>query len=145
MKYLKETRFAFRLAGATALPNNGLFFALGGGQLLSRLRSQPAPGQHELGRQRRMAFARGSKRLNWDFCDHVVGVRNIYVARFTTSATAYVNNHSYGPVAHAVGAGLRVDVAWLGLIERTMLRFDVAKTVNDSTPFQFWVGVSHPF
>jgi hypothetical protein len=44
-----------------------------------------------------------------------------------------------------VGLGLRVDVAWLGLIERTMLRLDVAKTINSNAPVQFWIGVQHPF
>jgi hypothetical protein len=49
------------------------------------------------------------------------------------------------PIAHAVGLGLRVDVAWLALIERTTFRFDVAKTVNSSAPVQFWFGITHPF
>jgi len=48
-------------------------------------------------------------------------------------------------VAHALGVGLRLDVAWFGLIERTMLRFDAAKTINDSSPWQFWFGIQHPF
>jgi hypothetical protein len=48
-------------------------------------------------------------------------------------------------VAHAVGGGLRLDVAWFSFIERTILRFDVAKTVNADTPLQFWFGVQHPF
>jgi hypothetical protein len=33
----------------------------------------------------------------------------------------------------------------LGLIERTTLRFDNAKTVNGSYPLQFWFGIQHPF
>ena len=36
-------------------------------------------------------------------------------------------------------------LAWFGLIERTMLRVDVAKTVNSSAPVQVWVGVTHAF
>ena len=144
MSYLKETRIAMRLAGAAALPNSGLFFALGGANyfrgydLTQRQGSMNWVGSLEW----RLPVATG---LNWDFCDHVMGVRGIFLAPFYDVGDAYVNSHSYGPVAHAVGAGLRVDVSWLGLIERTMLRLDVAKTVNDSTPFQFWVGLSHPF
>jgi hypothetical protein len=36
-------------------------------------------------------------------------------------------------------------VIWLGLIERTTLRVDVAKTINVNAPWQVWVGVQHPF
>jgi hypothetical protein len=44
-----------------------------------------------------------------------------------------------------LGAGLRVDIAWFSMIERTTIRFDVAKTLNSSAPVQFWFGVQHPF
>jgi hypothetical protein len=81
----------------------------------------------------------------WDVCDHIAGVRNVYLAPFYDAGNAYLNGHELGPVAHAFGVGLRVDVTWLGLIERTMLRFDVAKTVNTSAPWQFWFGITHPF
>ena len=83
--------------------------------------------------------------LNWDFCDHVAGVRSIWVAPFYDVGNAYLQGHATGPVAHAPGLGLRFDVAWLGLIERTTLRFDVAKTVNSPAPLQFWFGITQPF
>ena len=41
--------------------------------------------------------------------------------------------------------GLRLDVAWFSFIERTMVRFDVAKTINADAPVQFWFGVQHAF
>jgi hypothetical protein len=59
--------------------------------------------------------------------------------------SAYVAGKQIGDVAHAVGAGLRLDVAWFSFVERTILRLDVAKTVNDGTPVQVWLGVQHPF
>ena len=43
------------------------------------------------------------------------------------------------------GAGLRFDVAWFSFVERTTLRFDLAKTVNADTAVQFWLSVGHPF
>jgi hypothetical protein len=48
-------------------------------------------------------------------------------------------------VAHAAGAGLGLDVVWLGLIERTMLRVDFAKALNTNTPMQIWFRIEHPF
>jgi hypothetical protein len=71
--------------------------------------------------------------------------RNIYLAPFYDVGNCYVNGHELGTNAHAVGAGLRVDVTWLGMIERTTLRFDIAKTVNGNYPVQFWFGIQHPF
>ena len=50
-----------------------------------------------------------------------------------------------GQVAHALGAGVRLDVAVFSFIERATLRLDAAKTLNDNTPFQFWFGLQHAF
>src|SRR5262249_18772849 len=135
--WLRETRWAFRLGGAAALPLSGEFFALGGGDQFRGFDQQQRQGS--------LVWV-GSvewrvpiyKDVCWDFCDHVGGVRNVYFAPFYDVGDCYVNHQSYGPVAHAFGAGLRIDVAWLGLIERTILRFDVAKTINVNSPVQFW-------
>jgi hypothetical protein len=144
LDYLRQTRFAFRLWGAAASPSNGEFYSLGGGEYFR--------GYDLRERQGNIAWT-GSvewrlpvvQDVCWDFCDHIGGVRNIYLAPFYDVGNAYLRGHALGDTAHAVGLGLRIDVSWLGLIERTMLRFDVAKTVNDSTPWQFWFGIQHPF
>jgi hemolysin activation/secretion protein len=139
-----DTRWAARLFGAAALPDDGLFFALGGGErfrgfdLSQRQGSLAWVGSLEW----RIPLLRG---LEWDVCDHVAGLRNVYVATFYDVGDIYVNGQSVGPVAHALGAGLRVDVAWFGLIERTVLRFDAAKAINAGTPWQFWFGIMQPF
>ena len=83
--------------------------------------------------------------LSIDCIDHVAGIRNIYLAPFYDVGNAYLSGQPLGNLAHAVGAGLRVDVTWLGLIDRTMIRFDIAKTVNGNYPVQFWFGIQHPF
>lgn len=80
-----------------------------------------------------------------DLRDNIAGVRNVYLAPFYDVGNAYVNGHEIGDIAQAVGLGLRVDVQWLGMIERTMLRFDVAKSLSGDTPTQFWFGLQHPF
>ena len=85
------------------------------------------------------------KGLDYEFCDNVGNVKNVYIAPFYDVGNAYLENHQLGSVAHAAGVGVRIDVGWLGLIERTTLRFDVAKTLNSSAPAQFWFGITHPF
>jgi hypothetical protein len=140
--YLRETRWAFRFGGGAALPDDGLFYSLGGGEYFrgydtrARLGSSFWIGSVEW----RMPIA---KNLEWDYVDRILGVRHIYVAPFYDVGDTYIHSQSQG-VAHAVGVGLRVDLAWFGLIERSMLRFDLAKSLDDS-PVQFWFGVSHPF
>jgi hemolysin activation/secretion protein len=141
---LSQTRLAARIYGAAGLPNNGEYFTLGGGDLFRGF---------DLSQRQGSVVWVGSlewrvpiiQRVTWDCCDHFVGVRNIGVAAFYDVGDAYVRGHSMGPVAHALGAGLRVDLAWISLIERTTLRFDVAQTINSSSPVQFWFGVRVPF
>jgi hypothetical protein len=50
-----------------------------------------------------------------------------------------------GNIAEAVGAGLRLDLAWFTFVERTIFRLDMAKAVNVGTPMQFWMAIEHPF
>jgi len=141
---LAQTHLAARIYGAAGLPSRGQYYALGGGDLFR--------GFDLSERQGSLVWV-GSlewrvpviQRVTWDCCDHFMGVRNVSLAPSYDVGDAYVRGHSMGPVAHALGAGLRVDVAWLSLIERTTLRFDVAQTVNSSSPVQFWFGARVPF
>ena len=86
-----------------------------------------------------------AKEVHWDVCDHVFGARNLYGAMFYDIGDAYTRGHAVGPIAHALGAGIRMDLAIFGFVERSTLRFDVAKTVNADSPLQFWLGIQHPF
>ncbi len=87
------------------------------------------------------------KRVEIDAVDHFVGLRNVYLATFYDVGNTYVNGKEVGPVAHALGAGLRLDVSWLRELRRSTLtlRLDVAKSVNTNTGVQVWVGINHPF
>jgi hypothetical protein len=144
LAWLADTRLAFRVYAATGLPTRGEFFTMGGDQLFrgfdqaERQGSTVWVGSVEW----RVPLAKG---LTVDTADHIVGLRNVYGAFFYDVGDAYTNGHSVGPVAHALGAGLRFDVSWFSFVERTVLRFDVAKTVNVDTPVQFLFGVQHPF
>jgi hypothetical protein len=144
LEYLADTRVAARLYGAIGLPTQGEFFTLGGGSLFRGYdQSQRQGSAVWVGSlEWRLPLAKG---LHVDCCDHILGLRNVYGAAFYDIGDAYTLNHSVGPVAHAVGGGLRFDVAWFGFVERTTLRVDVAKTVNDNTPLQVWFGVQYPF
>jgi hypothetical protein len=144
LRWLGDSRLAFRAYGAAAQPDDARVFTLGGGALFR--------GYDLSQRQGSMAWVASAEwriplvqRVNLDLLDHAVGVRNVYGAPFYDVGDAYLNGKESGPIAHAVGAGLRIDVAWFSLIERTIVRFDVAKTVNDNTPLQFWFGLDHPF
>lgn len=141
---LADTKLAVRLYGAAGLPDQGEYFTMGGAELFRGfdLKERQGNAVWIASLEWRIPIVR---HVNWDVCDHVAGIRNIYVAPFYDVGDTYLLNHSLGPVAHAVGAGLRVDVAWLSLIERTNLRFDFAKAVNTTAPWQFWFGIQVPF
>jgi hypothetical protein len=141
---LSQTRLAYRAYAAGGLPNDGEYFALGGSQLFRGY--DPRERQGSLiwigSVEWRVPLVQD---VEWDYFDHVAGIRNLYAAAFYDVGDAYVTGHSMGPVAHAVGMGLRLDVAWLSFVERSTLRFDVAKTINGNAPLQFWFGVQAPF
>jgi hemolysin activation/secretion protein len=141
---LADTRLAVRGVAMGAWPDRGNFYALGGGTLFrgfdlaERQGSFLWVGNVEL----RLPLFRD---VEWDALDHTVGARNVWLATFYDVGAIYADGRSVQGVAHALGAGLRVDTAIFSFIERATLRFDVGKTLNAPTPFQFWFGVQHAF
>jgi hypothetical protein len=142
--WVPDTRLAGRVYGAAALPENAQVLSLGGGELFRGFDLSERQGNLVwiASLEWRVPLATG---LEWDCCDHVVGLRNVWGAAFYDVGDCYLESHSFGPVAHAVGLSLRLDIAWFSLIERTMIRFDIAKTVGSAAPVQFWFGLRHPF
>lgn len=142
---LRLARVAGRVVAMGALPDKGQFFALGGGTLFrgydlaQRQGSAMWVGNLEL----RVPIVRN---VEWDCLDHCVGVRNVWTVAFYDVGDVYANGRSVGGrVAHAVGGGLRVDMAVFSFIERATLRLDAAKVLNDSTGWQAWFGISQAF
>jgi hypothetical protein len=141
---LSNVRFAARVVAMGAWPDEGQFYALGGGTLFrgfdlaERQGSALWVGNAEL----RWPLVRD---VEWDILDHCIGARNLWLATFYDAGGIYANGRIVGDVAHALGVGLRVDVAIFSFIERATLRFDVAKTINAATPWQFWFGIQHAF
>ncbi len=142
--WVAKTRFAVRALAAWGSPDEARLFGLGGDMQFR--------GFDLAERQGRLMWV-GSvewrvpelQRVDLDAADHFLRLKNVYLAPFYDAGDIYVNGKSMGPVAHAVGLGFRFDVAWFSFLERTMLRLDVAKTVNVKAPVQFWVGLQHPF
>jgi hypothetical protein len=142
--WLSQTRFAFRLYGAAALPEQGQFFSLGGDAMFRGFDMRERQGS---------AVWVGS--VEWRVpllhdcqlgcCDHAVGLKQVLLTPFYDAGSACLGRHTVGGVAHALGMGLRFDVGWVSFLERTILRVDVAKTVNEDTPVQLWLGIQHPF
>jgi hypothetical protein len=142
--WLSHVKLAGRVSGAVASPQQGQFFALGGGTIFRGF---------DLAERQGNAYwaASAEARLpvlidvRYDICDRLIGLRNLYVAPFYDAGEIYANGDSVGGVAHAVGVGLRAEVVVFSIMERAVLRLDAAKTVNAATPVQFWIGFSHPF
>jgi hypothetical protein len=144
LRWLGDTRWAVRGYGGTAYPSRGEFYTMGGGELFRGFDLAQRQGSTVwvASAEWRVPLATG---LTWDTCDHAIGLRNIYGALFYDVGNVYVQGHQEGSIAHAIGTGLRLDVSWFSFVERTTLRFDIAKTVNAATPIQVWFGVGVPF
>ncbi len=142
---LSDTHFAFRAYGAAGLPTQGQLFTLGGNQAFR--------GFDLAERQGNLAWVTSVewrvpviKDVEWDVLDHVVGLRNMYLAPFYDAGEMFSSGKVVGGnVAHALGLGLRVDLSWFSFLERTTFRVDVAKTINAPTPTQFWFNIMNPF
>ncbi|WP_168219280.1 M1 family aminopeptidase [Limnoglobus roseus] len=141
---LGQSRLAVRVVTEGAFPDRGQFFALGGSTLFRGydLAERQGSALWVANAELRVPLARD---VTWDVLDHVAGARNVWLAGFYDVGGVYSNGRVVKNVAHALGAGIRVDTALFSFIERVTLRFDVAKTINDNTPFQFWFGVQHAF
>jgi hypothetical protein len=144
LHWVPDSLLAGRVYGAAALPNNAQILSLGGGDHFRGFNLSERQGSVVwlASLEWRVPLATD---LTWDQFDHIAGIRNIYGAAFYDIGDAYLENRSLGPVAHAVGLGLHMDVAWFSLIERTVFRFEVAKAVGTNAPVQFWFGVRTAF
>ena len=143
--YLSHVKVAAQGVVQGALPARGQYFALGG--------STQFRGFDLAERQGSLLWTANAevrvpvvREVRWDVADHVAGVRNVQIAGFYDVGAVYTDGNVVGGgAAHALGLGLRVDLAFFSFIERAVVRFDAAKTINAATPWQVWFGVQQPF
>lgn len=142
--FLSQTRLAMRGAFAAGWPNEGLYYALGGSTLFRGFDLSERQGSSfwVFNFEWRVPVIRN---VEYDVCDHLVGLRGVQLAAFYDVGGMYANGQQVGPVAHAIGGGIRCDLAAFSFIERLMIRIDVAKTLNEASPVQVWFGVMQPF
>ncbi|HTU91773.1 MAG TPA: M1 family metallopeptidase [Gemmataceae bacterium] len=144
LHWFSQSRLAFRIFGGTAMPGRGEFFSMGGSMyfrgfdLAQRQGSSVWVGSVEW----RVPAARN---LHLNFLDHVMTLHGIDVVPFSDVGNTYISGRQVAPTAVDGGLSLRFDVSWFSFVERTLLRFDVAKTLDASTGTQFWFGVGVPF
>ncbi|HKB39689.1 MAG TPA: hypothetical protein VKD72_24850, partial [Gemmataceae bacterium] len=85
------------------------------------------------------------REVDLDVADRIMRLKNVYVAPFLDVGDMYLDRHSLGPVAYAVGVGIRLDVAFFSFLERATIRFDIAQAIDSNLGPQFWFGVQQPF
>ena len=142
--YFSGSKWAFRVWGGKGFPTNGYFFQLGGSNMVRGLPRDALEG--DMGWVGNIEWRLPLwKQADVDFLYRVGVMENLYAAVFYDVGEIYLNNNSNGGVVHSFGAGLRFDLSWLGFIERTTIRLDVAKAVNQNEPVQFWFGLQHAF
>ncbi|MFM7148566.1 MAG: M1 family aminopeptidase, partial [Gemmataceae bacterium] len=140
-EWLSETRLAFRAYGAAASPSRGEFFSMGGSELFRGF---------DLAQRQGSTVWVGSvewripilRRCRWDCLDHLASMRNLQTALFYDVGEAYIGGEPIARIAQGVGVGLRFDVTWFSVVERTMLRVDLAQAIQAGTGYQIWLGVN---
>ncbi len=142
--YFSRVTAAGRVVAMGAVPDQGQFFALGGGTLFRGFDLAERQGSFLWVANSELRFPI-VKDARWNVLDDLVGGRGLTAAAFYDVGAVYADGRVVGGVAHAIGGGLRLDLAFFSFIERATVRFDVGKTLNAASPFQFWFGVQHPF
>jgi hypothetical protein len=142
--WFSDVKLALRAYGGIGFPKNGRLFTLGGSMLFR--------GFDEAERQGSCMWVGSAElrlpvcpNLDWDFLDRMVRLENIYLAPFYDVGDIYANHHSVGPLANALGVGLRLDLSFFRFLERATLRFDVAQAIDANTGPQFWFGLQNAF
>jgi hypothetical protein len=144
LHWLGQSRLACRIFGGTAMPGRGQFFSMGGSMyfrgfdLAQRQGSSVWVGSVEW----RIPVAHD---LRASFCDHIMTLYGVDLVPFSDVGDAYVSGRQVAPIVYDAGLSLRFDVSWFSFVERTLLRFDFAKTLNANTGTQFWFNVGVPF
>jgi Peptidase family M1 domain len=139
-----DVTVAFRAGGAVGLPKNGRLFPLGGNMwfrgfdVFERQGSCLWLGSVEV----RIPIHR---EVDFDVADRLVRLRSFAIAPFYDVGDIYIAGGSLGPVAHAVGIGLRWQVDFFSFLERATIRLDIAKAIGTNTSVQYWFGVQQPF
>jgi hypothetical protein len=141
----EHVRLAVRGVSQFATPREGQFFALGGGTLYRGFDLAERQGSFLWVANVEVRWPLAYN-VQWDALDHCIGARNVWLATFYDVGAVYANRRLVGGnVAHAIGLGLRWDIAIFSFIERATLRFDVGKSLIGGTPLQFWFGIQHAF
>lgn len=139
-----DVKLAVRAGVAVALPTNARMFPMGGNlwfrgfDIFERQGSCLWLGSIEV----RIPVKRD---VGLEVADRLLRLRTITLAPFYDVGDIYVDGRSIGPVAHAIGVGLRLEVDFFSFLERATIRFDVAKAIGQDTAPQFWFGVQQPF
>jgi hypothetical protein len=144
MGWFSDVKLAFRAMGGVGLPTDARLYTLGGGQLFRGFDARERQGSCLwIGSvEVRMPL---KPQLDLDMFDRIIRIMNVNVAPFYDVGDIYLDGHSLGPVAHAVGVGLRFDVAFFRFLERATLRLDVARAINQDAATQYWFNLQQPF
>lgn len=143
-KWFAQSRFAGRVYAGYALPSQAQIFSMGGGELLRGfdLAQRQGSGVAVISGEWRFPLMR---QIEYDVLDHLVGLRNLGGALFVDTGNVWSRGSQVGPWATSVGAGLRFDLAFLGFLERSLIRMDMAQAIGAGIGPQFWFGLNQPF
>ncbi len=142
--YWGHSRWAARLYGGAGWPDNGYHFQLGGPNRFRGFNRDDREGDMVWVGTLEWRFPLW-REAGLDVAYRLFHLNHVYGVAFYDVGAIYLDGRLQDSVAHAAGFGLRLDMSLLSFIERATLRFDVAKTLNDPQPVQFWFGLSQAF
>jgi hypothetical protein len=142
--YLSDTRLAGRLYAGFGVPDNGQIFQFGGSRRFRGMERDTLQGSAMWLASVEWRFPLW-REIDIDCCDHMLRWKHLYGAAFYDVGEMYLNRESLNGVQHAVGVGLRMDIAVFSFIERFTIRLDIAHGLGDNGQTMFWFGMQQPF
>ena len=80
------------------------------------------------------------------FIDNIFCLDKIQMVGFFDAGKAWFSDFSDPDFKKDVGIGLRMHVNLVGFLEKAVVRFDVARPINDSKEdTHFWFGINQAF
>jgi len=141
----EHSRLALRTSYGWGFPNDKDLYQLGG---MMNLRGY----DYKTFRGANMLLASGEYRfplvnnLNWSFFDNILGVESVSGVTFFDAGSTWYESGDAAKWKKDIGAGLRFTVNFASMLEKVIVRFDVAQPLNGrAKDTHFWFGLNHAF
>lgn len=140
-----RSRFATRVKVGMGQPDDKALFFIGGMDGLRGYERKTIRGSHALLGSLEYRFPLKDN-INLYVFDHILGFESIGGVFFADAGQSWFGDFDESDLKKNAGIGLRLTVNVGALLEKVVIRLDVAQAINDSDEdVRYWFGINHAF